>query len=107
MKNQNLIETLQHCAIQCTYCADACLDEDNLQKMIACIRTDRACAAVCNTTAQLLAANYKDVRGLVEYCQTLCNACADECEQHQAQHCQDCAAACRKCAEACQDYLAN
>ncbi|MDT0641945.1 four-helix bundle copper-binding protein [Zunongwangia sp. F363] len=106
MKNEKLIKALNDCAAHCNYCADACLDEDNIQMMVDCIRTDRACAEICSATAKLLAANYSDVKEKVEYCHRICKKCADECAKHDAQHCKDCAEACKKCAEACEAFLA-
>ncbi len=105
MKHFELIKVLSDCVIHCNYCADACLDEDNIKMMVDCIRMDRACAEVCSTTIKLLASEYSDVRGMVEYCYVTCIQCAEECGQHDMQHCQDCAKACRKCAEVCKAYL--
>jgi len=31
----------------------------------------------------------------------VCDACAEECGQHEHGHCQACAEACRQCAEEC------
>jgi len=105
MKNAKLIEALNNCVAHCNYCADACLDEDMVKMMVDCIRTDRACAEICSTTAKLLAANYTDVKAIVEACHKICVKCADECGKHDHQHCKDCAEACRKCADACKTYL--
>ncbi|WP_373711169.1 four-helix bundle copper-binding protein [Jeotgalibaca porci] len=33
--------------------------------------------------------------------------CADECEKHDHNHCQECAKACRACEEACNAYVAT
>ncbi|QQX77016.1 MULTISPECIES: four-helix bundle copper-binding protein [Aequorivita] len=106
MKNEKLIHALGNCINHCNYCADACLDEENVKMMVNCIRTDRVCAEVCSTLNQLLATGFKDVDDLVRYCAKICDTCADECSQHEAKHCQDCAEACRKCAEECRNYLA-
>lgn len=105
MKNDQLIKALTNCVSHCNYCADACLSEDNIQMMVDCIRTDRACAEVCSTTAALLAANYEDVQDLVAYCHKICFACAEECGKHEHQHCKDCAEACNACADACAEFL--
>jgi len=107
MRNEEMIHTLGNCINHCTYCADACLDEDNLEKMVDCIRLDRTCAEACAALAQILAIRHSDVKGLVEYCQKICEACAEECAKHQHDHCQACAEACRKCAEACKNFLAK
>lgn len=74
--------------------------------MVKCIRTDKVCAEACAALTQILATNYKDVQGLVDYCIKVCNDCADECEKHDHQHCKDCAKACRECARACEQYAA-
>tara|TARA_R110002012_G_scaffold48838_1_gene126772 strand:+ start:107 stop:430 length:324 start_codon:yes stop_codon:yes gene_type:complete len=106
MRNSELISALGNCINHCNYCADACLEEENVKMMVNCIRTDRVCAEVCSTLSQVLATKFEDVDDLVRYCQKVCNSCADECSQHDHKHCQDCAEACRKCAEACESYLA-
>ncbi|WP_317173297.1 four-helix bundle copper-binding protein [Euzebyella marina] len=69
-----------------------------------CIRIDRVCAEVCSSLAQILATSYTDVQGLVDYCKTICEACADECSRHDHQHCKECAKACRECALACDEF---
>ena len=106
MKNQHLLETLSNCIHHCNHCADACLDEENLKMMVPCIRTDRACAAVCESLAKVLSTSYSNIQGLVDYCAEICEACATECAKHDTDHCQACADACRKCAEACRGYAA-
>ncbi len=108
MKNQELAKKFYDCAAACFHCADACLDEDDVKKMVPCIRLDKVCAATCIATAQSLAVNIskEHVRGLVEYCKEICRKCGDECSQHDNQHCQDCAKACKECVEACETFLA-
>lgn len=106
MRNQQLIHALGNCINHCNYCADACLNEDNLKMMVDCIRLDRVCAEVCSTVSQVLATNFTDVDELVRYCMKICTKCADECEKHDTKHCQDCAKACRNCAKECEKFLA-
>lgn len=106
MRNEALIHALGNCINHCNYCADACLDEENVKEMTTCIRTDRVCAEVCSALNQVLATGYSDVNDLVKYCMKVCSACADECGKHDANHCQNCADACRKCADACKTFLA-
>jgi len=106
MKNEKWIHTLGNCINHCNYCADACLDEENVKMMVNCIRTDRVCAEVCSTLNQPLAMAFSDVSDMVTYCEKVCNLCADECESHEPKHCKDCANACRKCADECRAYLA-
>ena len=104
MRNVKLIHALGNCINHCNYCADACLDEENIAMMKNCIRIDGVCAEVCSSLAQILATSYKDVQGLVDYCKTICEACADECSRHDHQHCKECAKACRECALACDEF---
>lgn len=106
MRNEKLISSLGNCINHCNYCADACLDEDNLKMMVDCIRIDHVCAEACAALAQILATDYKNVQGLVDYCQQVCGECATECEKHDSQHCKDCAEACRKCEQACKEFAA-
>ncbi|APG61089.1 four-helix bundle copper-binding protein [Christiangramia salexigens] len=106
MRNEKLITALGNCINHCNYCADACLDEDDVKMMKDCIRLDRVCAEACAALNQTLAINYSDVKGLVEYCKKVCQECADECGKHDTQHCKDCAAACKECVKACEAYLA-
>ncbi|MAP53536.1 four-helix bundle copper-binding protein [Altibacter sp.] len=105
MRHEKLIHALGNCINHCNYCADACLDEPNVKQMVSCIRTDRVCAEVCSTLNQLLAMDYKEVDDLVRYCIKVCKACAEECGQHDHDHCKQCAEACKKCIEACEDFL--
>ncbi|NJW53241.1 four-helix bundle copper-binding protein [Salinimicrobium oceani] len=106
MRNEEILNSLSNCINHCNHCADACLDEENVQKMVKCIRIDRACASVCATAADLLVTKYGNIQGLMQYCVQICEECAEECEKHEHQHCKDCAKACRECAEACRKYAA-
>ncbi len=93
---------LHECVRACNNCADSCLSEDNVQMMAECIRTDIVCAAVCKTTADILASDFRNVEGMIKYCAEVCEQCADECEKHDHSHCQKCASICRKCAAECE-----
>ena len=104
MRNKELIQKLQDCAAACTYCADACLDEDNLEKMIDCIRTDNECAAICEATVKVAAQKSTTLDQMLKICEEICRKCEEECRKHDSEHCQDCADACKACAEACVEY---
>ena len=43
---------------------------------------------------------------LAESCAGACEECADECEHHDAEHCQVCADVLRDCAESCRTMMA-
>lgn len=105
MRNQEVLSALGNCINHCNYCADACLDEENVAMMVECIRLDRVCAEVCSTVSQVLSTAYKDVDNLITYCIDISKACADECEKHEHEHCKACAQACRECVDACEAYL--
>lgn len=106
MRNEKIIHALGNCINHCNYCADACLDEKEVNAMVDCIRLDRVCAAVCSALSQILLTTHKDVDGLLQYCIKNCHTCADECGKHDMDHCQACAKACRDCAKACEAFSA-
>ena len=102
--NTELLEKLAHCAAACENCMDACLDEEDVKRMVQCIRTDRDCAKICHITASFVASNSAYASQLVKQCKEICSACAAECEKHEMEHCQACAKACRECEEACKSF---
>lgn len=102
--NKELLRKLAECAATCEMCADACLDEENIKMMVECIRLDRDCAKICYTTASLIASNSGNAESLVTVCEEICRRCADECAQHETDHCRECARVCEECAEACRSY---
>ncbi|MBK6266202.1 four-helix bundle copper-binding protein [Marivirga sp. S37H4] len=102
--NQELLQKLGACAAACEMCADACLGEDDIKKMVRCIRLDRDCAKICYTTASFVASHSEHTERLIKECEELCRMCAEECEQHEMDHCRECAKACRECEEACKSF---
>ncbi|WP_224483438.1 four-helix bundle copper-binding protein [Robertkochia aurantiaca] len=105
MKNKEFLIALSDCAKACNHCADACLDEKEIDKMVSCIRQDRICAEVCQALHNILLVSAANADRLVEYCREVCKSCADECDQHENDHCKDCARACRTCVKACDAFL--
>ena len=101
-KNQALIDVLNNCAPECSHCAMACLEEDDVNMMTRCIKLDIDCADVCRLTASLLARGSEHGIHLLKECAEICDACAEECEKHShMEHCKYCAEVCRHCAEEC------
>jgi hypothetical protein len=94
------IEAAHDAAAACTACADACLAEDDVASMRACIRRDLDCADIATTTAKILsrqvAMDLGLVRVVLEACAVAAKRCAVECELHADMHDH-----CRICAEAC------
>ncbi|KEO73743.1 four-helix bundle copper-binding protein [Anditalea andensis] len=105
--NKELIQKLAICAAACENCMDACLSEDDISMMVPCIRLDRDCAKICQLTASFISANSQHALHVLKECIEICGQCADECEKHEHEHCQQCAEACKACAEACRGYLVS
>ena len=53
-KNQRLIDVLNNCATECSHCAMACLDEQDVKMLATCIKLNIDCADICRLTASLL-----------------------------------------------------
>lgn len=104
-QNNPLIVTLQNCVAVCEYCANACLDEDNLSSMTACIKLNRDCADLCTAAILLLIRDSSQKVAIVKLCKKICAECAAECSKHEHEHCQQCAQTCHRCEERCHKYL--
>ena len=106
------IEALIECANTCTQCADACLSEQDVQRLTKCIRLDLDCADVCAATSRVISRqtdyDANVTRPVLEACIAACKSCGDECEAHGAHmaHCKVCADSCRRCEKACRTLLA-
>lgn len=106
------IDAVLACGQACTSCADACLSEPDVARLVKCIRTDLDCADVCTATARVLSRHTEYdaniTRSLLEACATACRSSGDECEQHadMHEHCRICAESCRVCERACRELLA-
>ena len=108
------IDACFSCVETCTACADACLSERDVARLVACIRLNLDCAAVCNATGNIMArSNKAGHRQLLEAqlanCIAFCRACAEQCNNHSEmhRHCAVCAEACTACAEACSVMLST
>ena len=107
------IEACFDCAATCTSCADACLGEESVAELVACVRINLDCADVCEATGHVLTRQtaFEPALGriMLEACALACRACADECDRHAAhhEHCRVCAEACRRCEQACNDLLST
>lgn len=107
--NPNLAEEEQECleaclaAVQvCEWCADACLDESG---MAECVRLCRDVVDIASLHSHLTARNSPHSSELAELCASICEACAEECAQHEHDHCQACADILPECAEACRTMV--
>ncbi len=102
------IEACVVCLVACEMCADACLSEQDVKMMTACIRLDRDCADVCVAAIRAMSRGGPLAAELCRACATACNACAEECERQSGQmdHCRLCAEACRRSADECRKMAA-
>ncbi|MEU0236106.1 four-helix bundle copper-binding protein [Nocardiopsis sp. NPDC006198] len=106
------VEACGECAQVCTVCADACLGEETVADLVACVRTDLDCADMCAVTGRAVSRRTGEeddvLRLLLEACAEACRKCAEECERHagEHEHCRLCAEACRRCEQACRELLA-
>src|SRR5688572_3294217 len=95
------IDALTACAAACAACADACLGEPDVEHMRSCIRSDLACADLCDVTSRFLTRtggyDIPVVRNLLEATSKACSTCGEICESHadRMKHCRVCADACR------------
>lgn len=105
-QKNDLIMILAKCASACEECLDACLDEDNMEMLADCMRSDRDCAKICQVAASYVASNSPFTGSVLTLCEEICISCSEACEKHEHLHCQTCAKACRECAEACGQYNA-
>ncbi|MWG34357.1 four-helix bundle copper-binding protein [Halomarina oriensis] len=100
--NDDQKECLDNCleATQaCEWCADECAGHG--EEMAECIRLCRDVADVASTHARFMARDSDYSGDLAAVCADACEACADECERHDHDHCQTCARVLRECAETC------
>lgn len=101
-KNSELISTLSACADACYTCLTACLKEEEVQKMVKCIRLDLDCAQICQLTAAFISRDSDHAKQLMKECAEICSKCAQECAKHNhMEHCKICSEMCKKCAEMC------
>jgi hypothetical protein len=89
------------CAALCNHCASSCTKEDNVNMMARCIQLDMECAVLCYAAAQLMSLGSSKAEEICGICATLCEACGNECKNHNMEHCRECAKACLHCAEEC------
>lgn len=106
-ENQQLLQILNECANECSHCAVACLDEQDVKAMARCIKLDIDCTELCRLTASFISRGSEQAHHIIKACIEMCEACAAECEKHKADHCKRCAEVCRRCAEACKKGAAG
>ena len=101
MEDHKILRELNACATLCNICFSACLNEEDVSIFARCIELDRECADICQLTASVFARDSENADKFLKLCAEICEACADECEKHEQEHCQKCAHVCRTCTEMC------
>lgn len=94
----------------CSVTADACLGEEGVARLRACIRLLLDCVDVLTTTATVLSRHFgtlpAPVETLLSACAELSEACADEVERSAPpEHAERCVNECRRAADTCQALL--
>ena len=103
---QKVMDAAYDCLQACNNCYDACLQEDDIDMMRECIRTDRECAEMCLNVLSYAGRSGVVLTDLISLCEKACQTCGNECARHDHDHCQTCAKACFACADACREYVA-
>lgn len=105
--NQRLMDALARCAAECSHCATACLQEQDVKMLERCIKLDLDCAEICELAIGFVARGSEHAEHIIRECAEICHACAQECGKHShMEHCKRCAEACQACAEACEAGVA-
>ncbi len=92
-------------------CADACLAEDGVADMRACIRkcldASDVCAMATTVATRRAASNEAILRQALELAVAACQTCADECAKHDTDHCRQCETMCREVVDDARKAIAN
>lgn len=89
----------------CEWCANECIEMGD-EGMARCIRLCRDVADIASLHARFMTRDSEFDAGLATVCADACEVCADECAQHDEDHCQLCAEVLRKCARSCREMAA-
>lgn len=101
-KFQSCIDACMECSIECIHCANACLDEKDVQNLRRCIRLNLECADMCILASKMMAAGSEFANEICNMCAKVCQACGEECGSHShMDHCRKCSEVCMRCAEEC------
>jgi hypothetical protein len=90
-KWQSCIDACMRCAEACEFCATQCLREEDVKMMATCVQLCRECAEVCWSSAALMSMDSQFAKQFCKLCADVCDACAQECEKHDVDHCKQCA----------------
>jgi hypothetical protein len=97
-EQRDCIENCNEASEVCEWCADECLGDAEMEE---CARRCRDVADLASLHARFMARDSRYSDDLAAICADACEACAEECERHDAHHCQVCADVLRECAASC------
>lgn len=103
-EERECIELCNEAAEVCEWCADECADEG--ESMARCLRLCRDVADIASLHARFMARDSSYSPELAEINADVAEECAEECDQHDADHCQVCADVLQECAESCRNLMA-
>lgn len=108
---ERCLQACMVCQVVCLSCADACLSEQQVDTLRACIAVELDCADICGATAAVLLrfnrTGAQPLQAQVAACAQACRSCAQECRKHadMHEHCRICADACQRCYDACEGMM--
>jgi len=97
-KYHSCIEACQKCFIDCQNCI---VNMAGQESMNDCPNCCIQCVDNCLTTIKLLIADSPFISKQAALCAEICEWCAEQCQQHDHDHCKICAESCLVCAEEC------
>ena len=98
---QECIDRCHGCEETCLQTVNHCLELGGKHAEAAHIRTLLACAAICETSANVMSFGSEHHARVCEVCAEICDACAKDCDQFDDETMRHCADTCRRCAESC------
>jgi hypothetical protein len=102
-ENERMAECIDNCfeaAQACEWCATESIRSGD-EEMTRCIELCRDVTDMTTLHARLMVRDSEYSSELAATCADLCEACAEECSQHEAEHCQICADVLSACADSC------
>lgn len=99
-EQRECLETYTEATQVCEWCADRYLGDSEMK---ACARRCRDVADLASLHARFVVRGSEHSTTLVEACAEACESCADECSNHEAEHCRVCPEVLRECAASCRN----
>jgi hypothetical protein len=103
-EQRDCIENCNQASEVSEWCADRCLGSEEMEQ---CARLCRDVADLTSLHARFMARDSYYSPVLAEACAGACEECAEECERHDAEHCQVTAGVLRECAESCRNMMST